>query len=76
MQKQLLKWRESGDLLKITGQSSPQIVLSFVASFSACFAYIYRHLVAKVETTKNLPRLQRVISINFSDWPFLHAELA
>ena len=40
IQKHLLKWRESGHLWKITGQSSLQIVPFFVARFSACFAYM------------------------------------
>jgi len=34
--------------------------------------YMWRRLVTKVGTTKNLPRLQRVISITFPDWAFLH----
>jgi len=38
--------------------------------------HIWRHLVTKVGTTKNLPKRQRVISVSFRDWPFLHAELA
>ena len=37
---------------------------------------IWRHLVKKVGSTKNLQKLQRVISVSFPDWPFLHAELA
>jgi len=32
--------------------------------------------VTKVGNTENLPRLQRVISITFPEWAFLHAELA
>ena len=38
--KQLLKWRESGYIWKITGQPSRQIVPSFAARISACFAYM------------------------------------
>ena len=40
IQKQLLKWRESGHIWKITGQPSRQIVPSFAARISACFAYM------------------------------------
>ena len=40
IQKQLLKWRESGHISKITGQPSRQIVPSFAARISACFAYM------------------------------------
>jgi len=36
---------------------------------------MWRRLVTKVETTRNLPRLQRVIYIKFLDWAFLHDEL-
>jgi len=43
IQKQLLKWRESGHLWKITGQSSRQIVPSFSARISACFSYMEAH---------------------------------
>jgi len=38
--------------------------------------HIWRHLLTKVGTAKNLPKLQRVISVSFPDWPFLHADLA
>jgi len=38
--KQILKWRESGHLFKITGQPSRQIVLSFAARISGVFAYV------------------------------------
>ena len=37
---------------------------------------MWRRLVTKVGTTKNLPRQQGVKSITFPDWAFLHAELA
>ena len=38
--------------------------------------HIWRSLETKVGTTKNLPRLQHVISITYPDWAFLHPELA
>ena len=37
--------------------------------------HTWRRLVTKVGTSKNLLRLQCVISIFFSDWAFLHPEL-
>jgi len=40
IQNQLLNWRESGHLWKIRGQPSRQIVPSFAARISACFAYM------------------------------------
>jgi len=45
--------------------------LGSLASFN-----MWRRLVTKVGTTKNLPRLQRVIPITFPDWAFLHPEHA
>jgi len=43
IKKQLLKERESGHLWKITGETSRQIVPSFAARISACFAYMEAH---------------------------------
>ena len=40
IQKQILIWRESGHLFKITGRPSRQIVLSFAARISGGFAYV------------------------------------
>jgi len=39
----VINWRESGHLWKIRGQPSRQIVPSFAARFSACFAYMDAH---------------------------------
>jgi len=40
IEKQILKWRESGHLCNITGQPSRQIVPSFAARISGGFAYV------------------------------------
>ena len=75
IQKQLLKWRESGHIWKITGQPSRQIVPFFAARISASFAYMEAS-VDESGTAKNLPKLQRVISVSFPHWAFLLADLA
>jgi len=73
--KNIPEWRESCHLCKIAGQPYRQIVQSFAAGSLAAL-HIWRSLVTKVGTTKKLPRLQRVISITYPDWAFLHPELA
>ena len=67
----------SGAKVVINGRVKDSLLLKYIhlsplGSLPAL--HVWRHLVAKVETTKKLPRLQRVISITFSDWTSLHAE--
>jgi len=60
---------------KLQYSTSRQIVPSFASSISGGL-HMWRRLVTKEGTTKSLPRLQRVISITFPDWAFLHPEQA
>jgi len=62
--KQMPERRESGPLCKIAGQpSGKKFHLSPV--WSLAVLHMWRRLVRKVGTTKNLPRLQWIISITF-----------
>jgi len=57
------------------GKTSQQIVPTFAARISGVL-HMWRRLVTKVGTTKNLPRLQSFITITFPGWAFLHPEQA
>jgi len=63
--KQIHKWRRTCNFLNITGQNFDKYFqLSPLGSLASW--RIWRRLATNVWTTKNLPKLQRVISVNFS----------